>query len=37
VLFLTGVSQGQGVRSIIIPGIVGLLLGLLLGVVIFYS
>ena len=37
VLFLTGVSQGEGVKSLIIPGIVGLILGILVGVVIFYS
>ncbi|GAB4814914.1 hypothetical protein N2152v2_001960 [Parachlorella kessleri] len=37
VLFLTGVSQGEGVKSLIIPGIVGLILGILVGVIIFYS
>lgn len=37
VLFLTGVSQGAGVKSIIIPGIVGVILGLALGMAIFYT
>lgn len=37
VLFLTGVSQGDGVKSIIIPGIVGVILGLGLGMAIFYT
>lgn len=37
VLFLTGVSQGDGVKSIIIPGIVGVILGLGLGMLIFYT
>jgi high-affinity iron transporter len=37
VLFLTGVSQGDGIKSIIIPGIVGIILGLALGMAIFYT
>ncbi|EFN52192.1 hypothetical protein CHLNCDRAFT_139414 [Chlorella variabilis] len=37
VLFLTGVSQGDGVKSIIIPGIVGVILGLGVGMLIFYT
>ena len=37
VLFLTGVSQGDGIKSIIIPGIVGIILGLGLGMAIFYT
>lgn len=37
VLFLTGVSGGEGVRAIIIPGIIGVILGVLVGVLIFYS
>lgn len=37
VLFLTGVSQGDGIKSIIIPGIVGVILGLALGMLIFYT
>ena len=37
VLFLTGVSQGVGVKSIVIPGILGVVLGLALGFAIFYT
>lgn len=37
VMFLTGVSQGDGVRSIIIPGIIGVVLGLAVGVLLYYS
>ncbi|PSC73283.1 Plasma membrane iron permease [Micractinium conductrix] len=37
VLFLTGVSQGDGIKAIIIPGIVGVILGLGVGMLIFYT
>lgn len=37
VLFLTGVSGGQGITSVIIPGIVGAILGLIAGCIIFYT
>lgn len=37
VLFLTGVSTGESVKSIIIPSIVGAILGFLAGVLIFYT
>lgn len=37
VLFLTGVSAGSGVASIIIPGIVGIILGAICGVILYYS
>lgn len=37
VLFLTGVSSANGIQSVIIPGLIGLLLGLLCGVILFYS
>lgn len=37
VLFLTGVSGGQGITSVIIPGIVGAVLGLIAGCIIFYT
>jgi hypothetical protein len=37
VLFLTGVSAGEGIQSVIIPGIIGILLGAALGIAIFYT
>jgi high-affinity iron transporter len=37
VIFLTGVSGGQGIKSVILPGIIGLVLGLLTGFVIFWT
>lgn len=37
VLFLTGVSAGTGVQSIIIPGAIGIVLGLLCGWLIFWT
>lgn len=36
VLFLTGVSGGIGIANVIIPGIIGGVLGLIAGVLIFY-
>ena len=36
VLFLTGVSAGTGVKSIIIPGILGIILGAAVGFFIYY-
>jgi FTR1 family protein len=36
VLFLTGVGAGSSVKAVIIPGIVGLIVGILTGVAIFY-
>ena len=37
VLFLTGTSAGLSVKSVIIPGIVGIVAGSLLGVLVYYS
>eukprot|EP00889_Picochlorum_renovo_P005182 jgi/Picre1/32212/NNA_007558.t1 len=37
VLFLTGTSAGLSVKSVIIPGIVGIIAGSLLGVIVYYS
>ena len=37
VLFLTGTSAGLSVKAVIIPGIVGIVAGSLLGVVVYYS
>ena len=37
VLFLTGVSAGGSVKSIIIPGLLGIFLGALLGLIVYYS
>lgn len=37
VLFLTGTSAGLSVKSVIIPGIVGIIAGSLLGVLVYYS
>eukprot|EP00887_Chlorella_sp_A99_P003315 scaffold26.g3315.t1 len=37
VLFLAGVSAGTGVTSIIIPGILGIVLGFICGVILFYT
>ena len=37
VLFLTGVSAGEGIQSVIIPGIIGIVLGAALGIAIFYT
>lgn len=34
---LSSLLQGAGVKSIIIPGIVGVILGLALGMAIFYT
>lgn len=35
-LFLTGVSSGQGIKSVIIPSIVGAVLGITAGVIVFW-
>jgi high-affinity iron transporter len=37
VLFLTGTSAGLSVKSVILPGIVGIVAGSLLGVIVYYS
>ena len=37
VLFLTGVSAGSSVKSVIIPGLLGILLGALVGFLVFYT
>jgi high-affinity iron transporter len=37
VLFLTGVTAGSSVKSVVIPGIIGILLGALLGVIVYYT
>lgn len=37
VLFLTGTSAGLSVKSVILPGIVGIIAGSLLGVIVYYS
>ena len=37
VLFLTGTSAGLSVKSVIIPGIIGIIAGSLLGVLVYYS
>jgi high-affinity iron transporter len=37
VLFLTGVSAGSSVKSVIIPGLLGIIIGALCGLAIYYS
>jgi high-affinity iron transporter len=37
VLFLTGVSAGASVKSVILPGLVGIALGALCGIALYYS
>lgn len=37
VLFLTGVSAGSSVKAVIIPGIVGIALGAICGLIIYYT
>lgn len=37
VLFLTGVSAGSSVKSVILPGIVGIILGFLCGAIVYFS
>jgi len=37
VLFLTGVSAGASVKAVIIPGLIGILLGGILGVLVYYT
>ena len=37
VLFLTGVSAGSSVKSVIFPGLLGILIGGLLGLVVYYT
>jgi high-affinity iron transporter len=37
VLFLTGVSAGSSVKAVIFPGLLGILIGSLLGLVVYYT
>lgn len=37
VLFLTGVSAGSSVKAVILPGIVGIILGFLCGAIVYFS